>query len=83
VDIIQTYSDGRRRVRFKTVAADRTPQAMAEMIEGANKYLRPIPGVLQFHAGRMVPSHPDGWGPAPARKKAARYRAASGRIKSA
>ncbi len=24
---------------------------------GANKYLKAIPGVLQFHVGRMVPSH--------------------------
>lgn len=33
------------------------PAAVAEMLAGAEKYLRPIPGVLQFHAGRMVPSH--------------------------
>lgn len=33
------------------------PAAAAEMLAGAEKYLRPIPGVLQFHAGRMVPSH--------------------------
>jgi len=33
VDIIQTYPDGRSRVRFKTVPANRTPQALAEMIE--------------------------------------------------
>lgn len=33
MDIIQTYADGRSRVRFKTVPANRTPQAMAEMIE--------------------------------------------------
>jgi Fic family protein len=31
VDIIQTYADGRRRVRFKTVSARQTPGAMAEM----------------------------------------------------
>jgi len=33
VDIIQTYADGRSRVRFKTVPAKQTPKAMAEMIE--------------------------------------------------
>jgi Fic family protein len=33
VDIIQTYADGRSRVRFKTVPAGKTPKAMAEMIE--------------------------------------------------
>jgi hypothetical protein len=33
------------------------PKAAAELLAGMNKYLRPIPGVLQFHAGRMVPSH--------------------------
>jgi Fic family protein len=33
VDIIQTYADGRSRVRFKTVPASQTPKAMAELIE--------------------------------------------------
>ncbi len=33
VDIIQTYADGRSRVRFNTVPAKQTPKAMAEMIE--------------------------------------------------
>jgi Fic family protein len=33
VDIIQTYADGRRRVRFKSVPAKQTPRAMVEMIE--------------------------------------------------
>ena len=33
VHIIQTYADGRSRVRFKTVPARRTPKAMAGMIE--------------------------------------------------
>ena len=33
------------------------PKAVDELCAGMNKYLRPIPGVLQFHAGRMVPSH--------------------------
>jgi Fic family protein len=31
VDIIQTYADGRSRVRFKTVPADKAPAAMAEL----------------------------------------------------
>ena len=33
VDIIQTYPDGRSRVRFTTVAPSQTPAAMAEMVE--------------------------------------------------
>jgi Fic family protein len=33
VDIIQTFADGRSRVRFKTLPAKQTPKAMAEMIE--------------------------------------------------
>jgi Fic family protein len=33
VDIIQTYADGRSRVRFKTVPAKQTPKAMAETVE--------------------------------------------------
>src|SRR5258708_7212360 len=33
VDIIQTYADGRSRIRFKTVPARKTPKAMAEMVE--------------------------------------------------
>ena len=33
VDIIQTYADGRSRVRFKTVPAKQTPKAMAELVE--------------------------------------------------
>src|SRR5205823_4851951 len=33
VDIIQTYADGRSRIRFKTVPARQTPKAMAEMVE--------------------------------------------------
>jgi Fic family protein len=34
VDIIETYPDGRSRVRFKTVPAGRTPAAMRELISG-------------------------------------------------
>ena len=33
------------------------PTAAKELIEGAEKYLRPIPGVLHFHIGSMVGSH--------------------------
>ncbi len=40
VDIIQTYPDGRSRVRFKTVPANRTPQAMVEMSELWSRGLR-------------------------------------------
>ena len=40
VDIIQTYADGRSRVRFKTVPAKQTPKVMAEMIELWERGLR-------------------------------------------
>jgi hypothetical protein len=33
------------------------PTAAAELIAGAEKYLKSIPGVLHFHIGRMAPSH--------------------------
>ena len=33
------------------------PNATAELIAGAEKYLRPIPGVLHYHVGKMVGSH--------------------------
>ena len=33
------------------------PNAADELIAGANKYLRPIPGVLHFHIGKMAISH--------------------------
>lgn len=33
------------------------PNAVADLIAGADKYLRPIPGVLHFHVGKMVGSH--------------------------
>ncbi len=47
VDIIQTYADGRSRVRFKTVPARKTPKAMAEMVElwergGREKWVHPL-----------------------------------------
>ena len=33
------------------------PAAADELIAGGEKYLRPIPGVLHFHMGKMVESH--------------------------
>jgi len=33
------------------------PNAAADLIAGAEKYLKPIPGVLSFHIGKMVGSH--------------------------
>ena len=32
------------------------PKAADELIEAADKYLKPIPGVLHYHVGRMVSS---------------------------
>ena len=32
------------------------PKAADELIAGAEKYLKPIPGIVQFHIGRMAPS---------------------------
>jgi len=32
------------------------PNAADELIAGANQYLKAIPGVLHFHAGKMSPS---------------------------
>jgi Fic family protein len=40
VDIIQTYADGRSRIRFKTVPAKQTPKAMTEMVELWNRGVR-------------------------------------------
>jgi hypothetical protein len=33
------------------------PKAADELIAGAEKYLKPIPGALHYHIGKMVPSH--------------------------
>jgi hypothetical protein len=33
------------------------PQATEKLMAGMHQYLKPIPGIIQFHAGRMVPSH--------------------------
>ena len=32
------------------------PNAAAELVAGANQYLKAIPGVIQFHVGKMSPS---------------------------
>jgi hypothetical protein len=33
------------------------PNAADELIAGANRYLKDIPGVLHFHVGKMAHSH--------------------------
>ena len=33
------------------------PNAAEEFLAGANQLLKDIPGVVQFHAGKMAPSH--------------------------
>ncbi len=33
------------------------PKAADELVAGADKYLRGIPGTLHYHCGRMVGSH--------------------------
>jgi hypothetical protein len=33
------------------------PTAADDLLAGANKYLKDIPGVLHFHVGRMAKSH--------------------------
>ncbi|MDA1275807.1 MAG: Dabb family protein [Verrucomicrobia bacterium] len=33
------------------------PNAAEELIAGAEKYLKPIPGITHFHIGKMTPSH--------------------------
>jgi hypothetical protein len=35
------------------------PTAADDLVDGAEKYLRTIPGVLSFHIGRMSPSARD------------------------
>ena len=42
-------------VIFWTDPAD--PDAADELVAAANQLLKNIPGVLQFHAGKMTPSH--------------------------
>jgi len=33
------------------------PAAAEELLAGANEFLKPIPGILSFHVGKMVASH--------------------------
>jgi len=33
------------------------PEATEKLLAGAEKFLRPCPGVLHFHCGKMAPSH--------------------------
>ncbi len=33
------------------------PKAADQLVAGAEKYLRPIPGALHFHVGKMATSH--------------------------
>lgn len=33
------------------------PNAVDDLIAGAEKFLKTIPGLIHFHIGRMVPSH--------------------------
>lgn len=35
----------------------KNPRAADELIAGAQKFLAPIPGIVGFHVGKMVPSH--------------------------
>ncbi|MGV3772755.1 MAG: Dabb family protein [Verrucomicrobiales bacterium] len=42
-------------VIFWTDPAD--AQAADKLVAGMEQYLRPIPGVLQFHVGKMASSH--------------------------
>ena len=35
----------------------KNPRAAGALLAGAEKYLRPIPGVRHFHIGRMAGSH--------------------------
>lgn len=33
------------------------PKSADELLAGMQRYLKPIPGALHFHVGKMVPSH--------------------------
>jgi hypothetical protein len=35
----------------------RKPKAAEDLAAGAERYLKPIPGIVNFHVGRMAPSH--------------------------
>ena len=42
------------------------PGAAEELIAGAERYLKAIPGILHFHVGKMVPSpRPVQWSSVP------------------
>jgi hypothetical protein len=32
-------------------------QVAEQLVAGAERYLRPIPGIVSFHVGKMAPSH--------------------------
>jgi len=53
-------ADDNPRIMFSHVVIFWTdpaqPNATEELIAGANHYLKPIPGVVQFHVGKMVTS---------------------------
>jgi hypothetical protein len=34
-----------------------SPNAANDLIAGAERYLKPIPGIIHFHIGKMVGSH--------------------------
>jgi Fic family protein len=53
-DIIETYPDGRSRVRFRTVPAPRTPAAMAKLVEDwetcvLEKWTHPLVALAAFN----------------------------------
>jgi hypothetical protein len=53
-------ADNRRRMFSHVVifwTDPERPTAADDLIAGAEKYLKPIPGVLHFHIGRMAKSH--------------------------
>jgi hypothetical protein len=59
VDIIQTFVDGRSRVGFKTVSADKTPAAMAELFTLWDRGLREKwapPFVFERRVGQLKSS---------------------------
>jgi hypothetical protein len=33
------------------------PRATDELLAGIERFLKPIPGIRHFHAGRVIPSH--------------------------
>ena len=35
----------------------KNPKGADELIAGANQFLKPIPGVVHYHIGKMAPSH--------------------------